>query len=145
MQAVHDGPHWMVRIEDGADLFQELRSFASTHGVRAASVVEGIGMLRRAEVGYWNGSEYAPHAIETPHELVGLHGSIAEVDAAPSLHLHATLAGPKHQVVGGHLLSAHVGILTELYVHVFPGMVFGRPMDESFGLRRLDLEPGPAP
>ena len=145
VQAVSDGSGWMVRLEDGADLFDELRAFATEHHIRAASIVEGIGMLRSAEVGYWNGREYAPHLVTTPHELIAMHGSIAEVDRAPSLHLHVALGGPDHQVVGGHLLRAKVGILVEAYLREFPGKVFARPLDESFGLRRLDREPGPSP
>lgn len=145
VQAVSDGPGWMVRIEDGDDLFGALTGFAKQHGIRAASVVEGIGMLKTAEVGYWNGREYSPHAIGAPHELIAMHGSIAEADGSPSLHLHVALGGPDHSVVGGHLLRATVGVLVEAYVRSFPGRRFGRPMDESFGLRRLDLEPGPGP
>lgn len=144
VQAISDGPGWMVRLDDGADLFDGLRAFASEHHIRAASIVEGIGMLRTAEVGYWNGREYDPHRLTVPHELIAMHGSIAEVDGAPSLHLHVALGGPNHAVVGGHLLRAQVGILVEAYIREFPGKVFGRPMDESFGLRRLDLAPGPS-
>jgi len=143
VQAVSDGPGWMLRIDEGADLFEALRTFATTHQVRAASIVEGIGMLQTAELGYWNGREYDPHAISVPHELVAMHGSIAEADGAPSLHLHVALGGPDHRIVGGHLLRARVGVLVEAYVRTFPGRVFGRPMDESIGLRKLDLEPGP--
>ncbi len=143
MQAVSNGASWMVRIDDGADLFAELVAFARTHGIRAAAIDEGIGMFRSAEVGYWNGREYEPHRLEVPHELVGLHGSLAEVDGAPSVHLHAALGGPDHRLVGGHLLRAKVGVLVEAHLTAFPGRVFGRPLDEAFGLRRLDLEPGP--
>lgn len=143
MQEVNDGPRWMLRLEEGDDLFEGLGAFARRRQVRAASVAEGIGMLRRSTLGFWNGREYDPKVLETPHELVGLHGSIAEVDGLPSLHLHAALAGADHTVVGGHLLKGTVGILAEIYVATFPGRAFGRPLDESLGLRRLDLEPSP--
>jgi predicted DNA-binding protein with PD1-like motif len=133
----------MLRLEDGDDLFPTLRDFAQRQRVRAASVVEGIGMLKDAEVGYWDGRQYAPQRLTTPHELIALHGSIAEADGAPSVHLHVALGGPDHHVVGGHLLQGTVGVLAEIFVVDFPGRVFGRPLDETFGLRRLDLEPGP--
>lgn len=141
MQAVSDGARWMLRLDDGDDVFRSLTEFARSNGIRAAAVLSGIGMFKDATFGYWNGKEYQPHSIDRPHELVSLHGSIAEVDGAPSVHLHVALAGPTHTIVGGHLMRATVGILNEIAIDAFPGRRFDRPLDESFGLRRLDLEP----
>jgi predicted DNA-binding protein with PD1-like motif len=142
MQELIDGERTVLRLSAGEELFEAFGGYARRHGVRAAIVVEGIGMLREATIGYWNGREYDPHPLSTPYELVGLHGSIAEVDGAPSLHLHATLAGPDHRVVGGHLLHGVVGVIVEAYVTTFSGRSFGRTFDESLGLRTLDLAPG---
>jgi predicted DNA-binding protein with PD1-like motif len=131
----------MLRLDDGEDVVAQLTEFARRHSVRAAAIVSGIGMFKVATFGYWDGKEYRPHTLEVPHELVALHGSIAEVDGAPSIHLHVALAGPDHRLVGGHLLRGTVGILNEIFIETFNGRRFGRPLDESFGLRRLDLQP----
>jgi uncharacterized protein len=145
MQAIREGSRWMLRFEDGLDLFETLSEWARHEDVRAAAVVSGVGMFRRATVGYWDGTQYRPHELAVPHEVVALHGSIARADGGPSLHLHAGLAGPDHRLVGGHLLRATVGVLQEVLVEAFPGRTFGRPLVESFGLRMLDLEPGSEP
>jgi uncharacterized protein len=145
MQAVQDGARWMVRLDDGQDLFEALTSFAREHEVRAAAVLFGIGMFRSATFGYWDGTQYRPEALTVPHEVVALHGTIAEADGQPSIHLHGAVAGPDHRLVGGHLLRAIVGVLQEVAIEAFPGRVFGRPLNESWGLRMLDLEPGPHP
>ncbi len=145
MQRVHEGSRWMLRLADGDDLFGTLSEFARTEGVRAGVILSGVGMLRSSEVGYWNGREYEWKELAEPHELVALHGSIAVVDGAPSLHLHVGLSGRDHRLVGGHLRRATIGVLGEVYVETFPGRTFGRPMNESLGLRGLDLEPGPEP
>jgi uncharacterized protein len=142
MQAVHEGTRWMLRLEDGQDLFDTLSAFARRDGITAAAVLSGIGMFRTATIGYWDGERYRPSELAVPHEVVALHGSIAQVDGAPSIHLHAALAGPDHRLVGGHLMRASVGVLQEVVLDTFPGRTFGRPMVESFGLRMLDLEPG---
>jgi uncharacterized protein len=134
----------MLRLEDGQDLFATLVEWARREDIRAAAIVSGIGMFRSATVGYWDGTQYRPHELTVGHEVVALHGSIARADGAPSLHLHAGLAGPDHRLVGGHLMRATVGVLQEMVVEAFPGRTFGRPMVESFGLRMLDLEPGPS-
>lgn len=142
MQAVREGSRWLLRLDDGQDLFETISSFATREGVRAATVPFGIGMFRRATVGYWDGERYLPRELTVPHEVVGLHGTIAQAEGRPSIHLHAALAGPDHALMGGHLLQATVGTIQELLVETFPGRTFGRPMVEGLGLRILDLEPG---
>ncbi|MGC2289208.1 MAG: PPC domain-containing DNA-binding protein [Thermoplasmata archaeon] len=140
MQSVAEGNRWMLRLDQGQDLFVTLSDFVREHAVHAAAVISGIGMLRDAAIGYWNGAEYVRKDLPEPHELVGLHGSIAEADG-PSIHLHAALAAPNHQVVGGHLMRGTVWVLNEVLLETFPGRTFGRPIDETLGLRKLDLEP----
>ncbi|HYK93214.1 MAG TPA: PPC domain-containing DNA-binding protein [Thermoplasmata archaeon] len=145
MQRLRDGSRWMLRLEDGDELFPRLTEFAKEEHVRAAAIVSGIGMLRTAVVGYWNGREYEWKETGEPMELIALHGSIAVVEGAPSIHLHVGLADRRHTLHGGHLQKATVGVLAEVYVETFPERTFGRPMNESLGLRTLDLEPGPDP
>jgi predicted DNA-binding protein with PD1-like motif len=145
MQTFQDGSRWMLRLDQGQDLFSVLSDFARAHGIRAGAIVWGVGMLKGATVGYWNGREYAKRVFDAPHELVGLHGSIAVADGNPSIHLHVALAGPDHALVGGHLVGATVWVLNEVMVESFAGREFGRPMDEGLGLRKLDLEPGRLP
>ena len=142
MQSVRQGTRWLLRLDDGQDLFPTLSEFARREEVRAGAVVFGIGMFRRATVGYWDGQQYRAQELSVPHEVVGLHGTVAQADGNPSLHLHAALAGPDHRLVGGHLMQATVGMLQEILVETFPGQAFGRPLVESYGLRMLDLEPG---
>lgn len=144
MQALSDGTRWMLRLDQGQDLFATLGGFARDHGIRAAVVVSGIGMLKDATIGYWNGSEYVQKPLPEPHELVGLHGSLAEADG-PSVHLHAALSAPDHSLVGGHLMRGTVWVLNEILVDTFPGRSWARPMDETLGLRKLDLEPNRLP
>ncbi|MCI4328721.1 MAG: DUF296 domain-containing protein [Thermoplasmata archaeon] len=143
MQAVSDGPRWMLRFVPGERLPDSLAEFARRNQVEAAAVAMGIGQFVEAKVGFWNGSEYVPRSLPTPVEVVSLSGSIAQADGEPSIHLHAVLGTPDHGAVSGHLLSGTVGLLVEMLVIVFPGRRFGRPFDESLGLRRLDLEPPP--
>ncbi|MFZ0892422.1 MAG: PPC domain-containing DNA-binding protein [Thermoplasmata archaeon] len=142
MQTVHDGSRWMLRVDDGQDLFEALRKLATAESLRAAVVISGIGMLKHATVGYWNGSEYVPEELREPHEMISLHGSIAENEGEPSIHLHVGLVGPDHRCVGGHLLQGTIGVLGEIYLETFAGRVFARPLNESIGLRMLDLDPG---
>ncbi len=142
MQAIQDGPQWVLRLDDGQDLFEALSEFADREKMSAAAVLFGIGMFQKATFGYWDGKQYQPLELTVPHEVVALHGTIARVDGAPSVHLHGAVAGPDHRLVGGHLIRATVGVLEEIVLTTFPGRTFDRPLVESWGLRMLDLLPG---
>jgi len=143
MQAVQEGTKWVLRLDEGQDLFEALTAFAEKEHVRAGAVLFGIGMFRRATFGYWDGTQYQPHDLAVPHEVVALHGTIAWTDGHPSIHLHGAVAGPDHRLVGGHLLRATIGILQEVVIETFPSHSFDRPLEESIGLRMLNLEPAP--
>jgi uncharacterized protein len=145
MQSVREGTRYVLRLHDGEELHPTLATFAEGEGIRAGAVLFGIGMFRRATFGYWDGRQYVPHEVTIPHEVVALHGTIARADGAPSIHLHSAVAGPDHRLVGGHLIRATVGPLQEVVLESFPGHTFGRPLDESWGLRMLDLEPPTEP
>lgn len=145
MQSVREGSRYLLRLDDGQDLHATLAAFAEREGIRAGAVLFGIGMFRRATLGYWDGHQYQPRELDSPHEVVALHGTIARAEQAPSIHLHSAVAGPDHRLVGGHLIRATVGALQEVGLETFPGRTFGRPLDESWGLRILDLEPSSDP
>jgi len=142
MQAVRDGTHWLLKLDENSDLFEAIAGFAEREGVHAATIPFGIGMFYEASFGYWDGARYQPHDLTGRQEVVALHGTIARADGRPSIHLHGAVSGADHRLVGGHVLRAKVGVLLELAVDTFPGRSFGRPMVESVGLRVLDLEPG---
>jgi predicted DNA-binding protein with PD1-like motif len=143
VQLLRDDRRYVIRLDRGEEIFQSLEEWARREQVTAGIVVEGIGALSKARIGFWNGSEYSPRSLTTPHELLSLHGSLALSDGAPSWHLHATLAAPDHGAVGGHLLEGEVGVIVELLFEKFPSGSFERPLDEALGLRRLELRPLP--
>jgi len=145
MQAVSDGTRWMLRLSTDEELLESLGALATAKGIRAAAVPMGIGQLKAARIGYWNGSEYEAREITEPVELVSLQGSIAEADGRPSVHVHAALGTRSHATLSGRLMRGTVGPLAEVLVAPFPTRAFGRPVDESTGLRLLDLEPPAAP
>jgi predicted DNA-binding protein with PD1-like motif len=134
----------MLRLEPEEEILETLARFAQAQRVRAASIGMGIGQLRSATLGYWNGQEYETRDVPEPTELISLAGSIAEADGRPSVHVHASVGLRTHSTLSGHVMRATVGILAELRVDTFPSQAFSRPMDESLGLRTLRLDSGPS-
>jgi hypothetical protein len=141
MQTTDDGPFRMLRLDEGERLPEALALWARAEGVRAAAVVSGIGLVRDTELGYLRNGRYEPGSFPEPMELLALGGSIAEVDGAPSVHLHLTGGRSDHSAVGGHLLRSTVALLVEIGVQTFPGRRFGRPEIPGSNLRRLELAP----
>lgn len=105
------GADLIVKLEDGADLLEELARL----GVEAGLVL-GIGMVREARLGYWNGSAYEEHKLAEPAELLSLHCNLSLKEGKPFPHCHAVLARRDGTVIGGHLLGATVHNVNELYI-----------------------------
>ena len=112
----------MVKLSDGEDLFSSLEAIVRKHDIKAGAFLGGIGMLRDFETGYWTGKEYLAEFHEAPHELLHFGGSIATVDGKPAFHIHCTVAGQDHKVIGGHVNKATVAVLNEIVIRKFPEM-----------------------
>jgi len=96
---------WVVRLEDGEDVVGALRRLEGTSAV----ILAGIGMLRDAELAYWNGEAYQTHQHVSPSELVSLQGNLAlDEEGARVVHAHACLAAADGTMAGGHLVRATV-------------------------------------
>jgi len=99
------GSEWVVRLQDGESVTDALRGLQDD----AALILMGIGMIRDAQLGYWNGSEYEVHSVAEPAELVGLQGNLAiNSEGERIVHVHLTLSSQNGTVHGGHLIAATV-------------------------------------
>ncbi|HIC96685.1 TPA: DUF296 domain-containing protein [Candidatus Bipolaricaulota bacterium] len=99
-----------VRLEDGEDLLESLAGLGIGSGL-----VWGIGMVREARLGYWNGSTYEEYEIAEPAELLSLQCNLSLKEGRPFPHCHAVLSRRDGTTVGGHLLRAVV-YNVEIYI-----------------------------
>ena len=131
MIKAESGNDLIVRLEDGEDLLASLTELGIGSGL-----VWGIGMLRGARLGYWNGSEYEEHRIEEPTELLSLQCNLSRKEGKPFPHCHAVLSRRDGTVVGGHLLAATVHNVNELYIKRLSEITLERRRELSglFGL-----------
>jgi predicted DNA-binding protein with PD1-like motif len=139
MKSRRDGNLLVVRLEDGEDLMSSLEKALSVNNVSSGIILTGIGMLRDFEIGYYDGKDYRRKRIKEPHELVALHGSIASAPADMRFHIHAALANPNHEIIGGHLFSATVGVVNEISILSLESVDLVRKKDEKTGLMLLDI------
>jgi len=122
----------VLRMIDGEDLLGSLLSVAA----ESAVIVGGVGMVRDARLGYWNGAEYEEHAVSEPAELLAMQGNLARLDGEPIAHCHLTVARRDGTVTGGHLIAAMVANTAEVVVDLLDGIVLERKQ-ESTGLAGL--------
>jgi len=129
----------VARLEDGEDLFPGLEELARKHGLRSGIILTGVGMLKDAEVGYFDGKSYEKTVLSEPHELVSMQGTIAILDDKPFFHVHVGLAGPDHGLVGGHLFKAKVKVTNEISILVFRDIEMNRVKNEATGLTDMKM------
>jgi len=118
-KAEHD---LVVRMADGEDLLARLGDLPVEGGILCC----GIGMLRRVELGYWNGTRYETHRIDPPVELVSLQGTLARFEGRVAVHAHASVALPDGTTRGGHLFAGTVHNTAEIAVRMPPGISLER-------------------
>jgi len=112
----------VLRLVDGEDLLGGLLGLE----VDGALILGGIGMVRNAVLGYWNGTAYEEHEIREPAELLSMQGNIARRDEERIVHCHVSVARREGTVAGGHLLAATVANTAEIVLGVPRGIVLER-------------------
>jgi len=112
-----------IRMDDGESfydvLYDALRELNLTSGI----ILNGIGMLRDFEIGWFSGEKYETERIEgTAYELVSMGGNVSTKDGEVFAHIHVGLATPDRKMVGGHLFDATVNNTVELFILRLKGM-----------------------
>lgn len=128
-------------LEDGEHVHEGIMEACREEAVDSAMVLSGIGMVRNAKIGFWNGSDYVTEIYSGPVELVSLGGSVAMMDGQLSVHLHMSVAGEDHGIKGGHLVSADVHNINEIALYPFPAGVFRRQYSMATKLNMLYFTP----
>ena len=128
-----------LRLDVGDEILSAVRAVCEKEKVRLASVT-GLGAVSRAVVGLYRVSEreYVKNTFEQDMELVSLIGNVSQKDGEVYLHLHASFADAKGQVIGGHLNEAVISVTGEIWIDPADGCI-GRRVDEKTGLNVWDF------
>jgi len=110
---------------------EELIASLATLSLDSAVLLNGVGMLRDLELGYWNGSSYDVQRIPKPVEMLSLQGNFARKEDERIIHCHATIAKHGAAAFGGHVLKATVHNTAEIYIRKLSGIVLERKMEET--------------
>ncbi|MCD6513157.1 MAG: DNA-binding protein [Thermoplasmata archaeon] len=96
------------------DIIDNLTSFAEEEGIKSGIILNGVGMLENAVIGYFDGEKYIKAEIKEPAELVSLQGNIGNDGEKAVIHAHVALACMDHLLRGGHLLGGKVRVVNEI-------------------------------
>lgn len=131
-----------VRLHPGDVLPDALLDLAQQTDLKTAVIVSGVGMLRDVVLSYFAGKgRYESREFPEPMELVSLSGNISLQEDGHIVHAHAALAGPDHNLVGGHLTRGIVAVTNEIVLTRLPMRVH-RALEPETGLRGISFPDG---
>lgn len=119
-----------------------LRSFVEKKKV-LAGLVEGIGSLKKARLGYYDFEKtrkYTWKVFEEDMEIISLAGNVSrkEEDGTYLPHVHVSLGRKDFTVLGGHLDDGSLANMVEIFVRQLPGRLVKKHHPE-IGLNLLEL------
>jgi len=130
----------VIKLDDGESLHSGLEQALTESMVKSGVVLGGVGMVSDLKIGYFDGKEYVAKEVLEPHELLSLQGNIAHAGGGQLLlHLHCTVGDRQHNVLGGHLISARVKHMNEIFVLRLVDLELGRRKNERTGLMELEI------
>ena len=131
------GNTYLVRMDVGEEIIEQLKSLCRSENIRLAQV-DAIGAVRQAVIGVYDLEEQAYHRedLEGIMEIAGLQGSVTRMNGEVYPHLHVTLAGQDNAVHAGHVIGLVVGATCEMFVRVLDGEV-NRARDEELGINTI--------
>ena len=125
---------YIVRIDRGEEILEQVRELALKEGIRLASV-QALGAVNEFTVGVFRPGEkrYDANVFQGDYEIVSLTGTINTMDGGFYTHLHMSAGDETGHVFGGHLNRAVVSAVCEMVVTEIPGSV-DRAFNEEVGL-----------
>ncbi len=131
------GDTYLVRIDVGEEIVEQLKALCRDENIRLAQV-DALGAVKQAVIGVYDLTEQAYHREDLNEfmEIAGLTGSVTRMNGEVYPHLHATLAGQDNRVHAGHVIGLVVGATCEMFVRVLDGEV-NRARDESLGINTI--------
>jgi uncharacterized protein len=112
------GKTWKVSFKQGDDVMGGMTRFALAHPMQQAQLA-GVGGTIRATLAWYDPKVRAFKRIEINEkcEISGVTGTITpDAQGKPNVHLHLVLTRQDGSTVSGHLISATVDPILEVFV-----------------------------
>lgn len=131
------GDTYVVRMDKGEEILEQVKALALAEHIRLASV-QALGAVNDITVGVFDTvkKEYHANSFQGAFEIVSLTGTIDTMDGSFYTHLHMSAGDEQGRVFGGHLNHAVVSATCEMIVREIPGAV-DRAFSQEIGLNLL--------
>lgn len=128
------GEAYLVRMDPGEEILEQLERFARQEQIGLASV-QALGAVKEFTVGVFSLAEKQYHAnsFQGAYEIVSLTGTIDTMNGDFYCHLHMSAGDEQGRVFGGHLNRAVISVTCEMVVTPLPGTV-DRVRSEELGV-----------
>lgn len=121
-----------VRLNNGEDFMQQLKQLAQKYKLTNAVLINGVGMLKDAKIGYFHNGTYQTKTIYEPTELISTSGNMyLNPSGKQEWHIHVALGEKSHAVEGGHLMGGTVWNTAEIFLKILPDATFVRENEEG--------------
>lgn len=129
---------FLIKLEKGEELVEQVTSFSKEHKVEAG-LVEGIGAVQKVELGFYSLEQrkYLTRVVKDV-EIASLTGNISLVEGVPHLHVHGVFSDKGMKAFGGHVMKAVVAATCEIVLTTL-GKALERKEDKDVGLKLWDL------
>jgi predicted DNA-binding protein with PD1-like motif len=140
---VNQGRIFVLRLEDGETVHEEIEKFAVEHAIQAAAliIVGGAGQGSSLVVGPESG-ETRPvnpmaHILEEAHEIAGTGTLFPDEEGTPLLHMHMACGRRDATVTGCIRNGVKVWQIMEVVLFEFVGVSGRRVLDDNLGFKLL--------
>lgn len=125
----------LVRLRPNQDLTSELKLWAKTRGIHAASILSAVGSLKKVTLRFAN--QPKAETKEGHFEITSLTGMLD----SETMHIHASVSLPSGETIGGHLMGENIIYTTiELSIAEYQDVRFTREKDDTFGYQELRIQ-----
>ena len=131
------GDTYVVRLDKGEEILEQVKALALAEDIRLASV-QALGAINDLTVGVFDTTtkEYHSNSFQGTFEIVSLTGTIDTMDGQFYCHLHMSAGDSQGRVFGGHLNRAVISATCEMVIREIPGTV-DRAFSPEIGLNLL--------
>ena len=128
------GDTYVVRMDKGEEILEQVKALALAEDIRLASV-QALGAVNDITVGVFDttSKEYHSNSFQGAFEIVSLTGTINTLDGQFYCHLHMSAGDSQGRVFGGHLNRAVISATCEMVIRIIDGAV-DRRFSEDIGL-----------
>lgn len=100
------------------EILQNIKRLVKEMKIDSAIILNGIGMIENAVIGYYDGEKYIEEFIKEPAEIISLNGNIGRCREEIIIHAHIGIACKDHIMRGGHLIGGDVRVVNEISLYI---------------------------